>query len=89
LTLQKGFFTTFANYLQIRAKSYNQMKRRYKEYKQLNLTNIGKDILKYWEEHKCLIKALKFVKTTHLMCFMKARPQQMAYPAYTMLWRVP
>ncbi len=35
------------------------MKRRYKEYKQLNLTNIGKDILKYWEEHKIFDKSLE------------------------------
>ncbi|MDP2423916.1 MAG: isoleucine--tRNA ligase [Bacteroidales bacterium] len=34
------------------------MKRKYKEYKQLNLTNIGKDILKYWDEHSVFQQSL-------------------------------
>ncbi|MBE0661721.1 MAG: isoleucine--tRNA ligase [Bacteroidales bacterium] len=35
------------------------MKLRYKEYKQLDLTNIGKDILKYWEEHNIFDQSLE------------------------------
>jgi isoleucyl-tRNA synthetase len=35
------------------------MKRKYKEYKQLDLTNIGREILNYWEEQKIFDKSLE------------------------------
>jgi isoleucyl-tRNA synthetase len=35
------------------------MKRKYKEYKELNLTGIGKEINAYWEQHGTFEKSLQ------------------------------
>jgi isoleucyl-tRNA synthetase len=56
------------------------MKRRYKEYKQLNLTNIGKDILKYWEEHKVFEKSLEIRKDHSPYVFYEGPPSANGIP---------
>jgi isoleucyl-tRNA synthetase len=56
------------------------MKRRYKEYKQLNLTNIGKDILKYWEEHKVFDKSLEIRKDHSPYVFYEGPPSANGIP---------
>jgi isoleucyl-tRNA synthetase len=56
------------------------MKLRYKEYKQLDLTNIGKDILKYWEEHKIFDKSLEIRKGSSSYVFYEGPPSANGIP---------
>jgi isoleucyl-tRNA synthetase len=56
------------------------MKLRYKEYKQLDLTNIGKDILKYWEEHKIFDKSVEIRKGSSSYVFYEGPPSANGIP---------
>lgn len=56
------------------------MKRKYKEYKQLSLTGIGKDILKYWEEHKIFDKSLEIREGHTPFVFYEGPPSANGIP---------
>jgi isoleucyl-tRNA synthetase len=56
------------------------MKPKYKEYKQLNLTNIGKDILKYWDEQKIFDKSLEIREGHTPFVFYEGPPSANGIP---------
>lgn len=56
------------------------MNLRYKEYKQLSLTNIGKDILKYWEKHKIFEKSLEIREGHTPFVFYEGPPSANGIP---------
>ncbi len=56
------------------------MNRRYKEYKQLSLTGIGKDILSYWEEHKIFEKSLEIREHHTPFVFYEGPPSANGIP---------
>ncbi len=56
------------------------MKRKYKEYKQLSLTHIGKDILNYWEEHDIFHKSLSVREGNQQFVFYEGPPSANGMP---------
>ena len=56
------------------------MKGKYTEYKQLNLTGIGKEILKYWEEHKIFEKSLEIREGHAPFVFYEGPPSANGVP---------
>jgi isoleucyl-tRNA synthetase len=56
------------------------MKPKYKEYKQLNLTDIGKDILKYWDEQKIFDKSLEIREGHTPFVFYEGPPSANGIP---------
>jgi len=56
------------------------MKRRYKEYKQLNLTQIGKEILRFWEEHDIFAKSLEIREGHTPFVFYEGPPSANGIP---------
>lgn len=56
------------------------MKRKYKEYKQLSLTNIGKETLKFWEEHKIFDKSLEIREGHTPFIFYEGPPSANGIP---------
>lgn len=58
----------------------HKMNRKYKEYKQLSLTGIGKDILKYWEENNIFEKSLEIRKDHMPFVFYEGPPSANGIP---------
>ncbi len=56
------------------------MKRKYKEYKQLNLTDIGKDILKYWDEYGIFQQSLAIRNGNSPFVFYEGPPSANGIP---------
>lgn len=60
------------------------MKNAYREYKNLNLTNIADEVRRYWEENEIFGKSLESRKTERPSYFTKGHLQQTALPEYIM-----
>ncbi|HSG68150.1 MAG TPA: isoleucine--tRNA ligase, partial [Bacteroidales bacterium] len=56
------------------------MKRKYREYKQLNLTAIGKEVGKYWEEHNVFQESLNLRKGHEPFVFYEGPPSANGQP---------
>jgi isoleucyl-tRNA synthetase len=56
------------------------MKRKYKEYKELNLTRIGKEINAYWEQHRTFEKSLQIRKGHKEFVFYEGPPSANGKP---------
>jgi isoleucyl-tRNA synthetase len=64
------------------------MANRYKEFKQLNLPSIEKEILERWKRESAFEKSVELRQGAEPFVFMKVRPAPMACPASTMLFPV-
>jgi isoleucyl-tRNA synthetase len=56
------------------------MTRKYNEYKQLNLTNTGKEILQFWEENKIFDKSLEIREGHAPFVFYEGPPSANGIP---------
>ena len=56
------------------------MKKKYREYKQLNLSETGKEIGKYWEEHKVFQKSLEIRQDHESYVFYEGPPSANGKP---------
>jgi isoleucyl-tRNA synthetase len=55
----------------------------YKEYKRLNLSEIDKEILQFWEEHDIFHKSVEQRDADNAYVFTKGLPPLMENPAST------
>jgi hypothetical protein len=60
------------------------MNKKYSEYKQLELTKIASEILRYWDKEDMFRKGLERSREKERLSFMKDRLPPMAFLALTM-----
>ncbi len=65
------------------------MASRYKEFKQLNLPSIEKEVLSRWKEEQAFEKSVELREGARPFVFLKVRPAPTACPAYTTLFPAP
>lgn len=58
----------------------NTAERKYKEYKNLNLSEIGKEVKKYWEKHQIFDKSMEIRKGNQTFLFFEGPPSANGLP---------
>jgi len=73
-------FINFADFLRANTKIRRRMKEKYREYKQLNLPEIGQEIQEYWREHGIFHKSMDQRKNHEPFIFYEGPPSANGLP---------
>jgi isoleucyl-tRNA synthetase len=81
-TFSAGYriFINFADFLRANTKIRRRMKEKYREYKQLNLPEIGKEIQDYWQVHGIFHKSMDQRKNHEPFIFYEGPPSANGIP---------